>query len=123
MRPGELGTWQVDSSPSNRNNAVTPSFVEADLTVVGVGVSQIPATAGAVVLNVTGTQSPGLGGNVRVYPCGVESVPTASNLNFRPGQNSAKAVISKVGEDGQVCLLASEQVELVADVTGWFPDS
>ncbi len=92
---------------------------EVELTVTQVGASNIPADAGAVVLNVTVT-GPQSSGYVTVYPCG-EARPTASNLNYVKGTTIANAVISKVGTGGKVCLFTNVSTHLVADVTGWFP--
>ena len=92
---------------------------EVELKVTQVGASNIPADAGAVVLNVTAT-GPQSGGFVTVYPCG-QPRPTASNLNYTKGTTIANAVISKVGAGGKVCLYTPVSTHLVADVTGWFP--
>ena len=60
----------------------------------------VPATGvGAVSMNVTVTQPDG-GGYVTVFPCGVQ--PTASSLNYVPGQTVANAVIAPVSAQGEV---------------------
>lgn len=88
-----------------------------DLTVTGR--AGIPANAPAVVLNVTVTEPVGQG-FVTVYPCG-EPVPTAANLNFRPGQTVANLVIAKVGRGGQVCIYNHRATHLVVDASGVLP--
>ena len=92
-----------------------------DLTVVGRG--GVPATGvGAVVLNVTATAPTGAG-FVTVYPTGAPR-PTASNLNFVPGQTTPNLVIAKVGAGGKVTLFNSNgATDLIADVVGWFPSA
>jgi V8-like Glu-specific endopeptidase len=81
----------------------------------------VPAGAGAVVLNVTVTQ-PTTSGYVTVYPSGSDR-PTASNLNFRPGQTVPNLVVAKLGEGGTVTLFNSHgSSHLIADVMGWYDD-
>ncbi len=91
--------------------------IELDVTDVG----GVPADGvGAVVLNVTVTEAVG-NGYVTVYPCGFAR-PIASNVNFIRGVNAANLVTAKVGVNGRVCLFASNQTQLVADVSGWYAD-
>jgi hypothetical protein len=88
-----------------------------ELTIAGVG--GVPSVgAGAVVLNVTATDAPG-DGFVTSFPCG-EARPTASNLNFTRGVDVPNQVTVKVGKDGKVCFFSNAQVELVADLFGWY---
>jgi hypothetical protein len=90
-----------------------------ELDVTGVG--GVPDTGvGAVVLNVTVTEADGRG-FVTVYPCG-NARPLASNVNFEHGVDVANQVTAKVGTDGRVCFFTSRQVQLVADVSGWYAD-
>ena len=98
--------------------------VGADSTTVVriAGVDGVPAVgAGAVVLNVTVTE-PTAPGFVTVYPTGAER-PTASNLNFVPGQTVPNLVIVKLGRGGVVSFYNLQgATHLVADVAGWFPE-
>jgi hypothetical protein len=88
-----------------------------ELTVAGVG--GVPSVgAGAVVLNVTATDAPG-DGFITSFPCG-EARPTASNLNFSRGVDVPNQVTVKVGVDGKVCFFSNAQVELIADLEGWY---
>ncbi|MCU1396975.1 MAG: hypothetical protein JWN62_84 [Acidimicrobiales bacterium] len=77
-----------------------------------------PSDAGAVSLNVTVVDPDGAG-YVTVFPCG--DTPLASNLNFVAGQTVPNAVIAPISPDGYICLYASVNTHLVADVNGWFP--
>jgi CSLREA domain-containing protein len=79
----------------------------------------VPATASAVVLNVTSTGAVGPG-FVTVYPCG-QAQPLTSSLNFVPGLTAPNVVIARIGTDGTVCLFASNGTHLIADVDGYFP--
>ncbi len=87
------------------------------LTIAGVG--GVPQTgAGAVVLNVTATEAHG-DGYITVFPCG-DARPLASNVNFTHGVNVPNQVTVKVGDAGQVCFYAHTQVQIVADLSGWY---
>ena len=83
------------------------------------GQAGVPATAGAVVMNVTATNPVGPG-FVTVWPCGAPP-PLASNLNYTAGQNVPNLTISRLGTGGKVCLLSMTQTDLIADVAGYFP--
>lgn len=90
-----------------------------ELQVAGRG--GVPEGAGAVVLNVTVTD-PTASGFVTVHPSGSPR-PTASNLNFRPGQTVPNLVVAKLGADGKVTLFNSHgSSHLIADVMGWYDD-
>ncbi|MCU1394286.1 MAG: hypothetical protein JWM34_2714 [Ilumatobacteraceae bacterium] len=90
----------------------------SELQVKVVGTRGVPASGvGAVSLNLTAV-GPVAAGYVTVYPCGTR--PTASSLNAAAGQTVANAVITPVSADGSICIYAQSNVDLVADVNGWF---
>ncbi len=89
------------------------------LTVVGAGAQPVPASATAVVLNLTGTAA-SAAGFVTAYPCGAAERPGSSNLNVVPGVITPNAAIVPLDGTGRVCLYASRAVDLVVDVAGWF---
>ncbi|HEY0519406.1 MAG TPA: hypothetical protein VGC84_07920, partial [Ilumatobacteraceae bacterium] len=88
-----------------------------ELTVNGRG--EVPLDAEAVVMNVTVTEA-SAAGFLTVYPCGSQR-PLSSNLNFVTGGTVPNAVIARVGSGGAVCFFASQGVQLIADVNGYFP--
>ena len=91
-------------------------------TVQVAGVGNVPAKAGAVVMNVTIDQ-PTASGFVTVYPTG-DPTPVASNLNFVRGQTIANLVTAKLGQDGSVNIYNfAGQTQVVFDVVGWFPNT
>ncbi len=99
--------------------AIGPNSVRS-VKVTGVG--GVPEGAGAVVLNVTATE-PTDAGYITVYPTGTVA-PTASSLNFTPGQNIANLVTAKVGTGGQVDIYNySGNTQVLFDVVGWFPNT
>ncbi len=78
----------------------------------------VPADATAVSLNVTATGAEGTG-YVTIWPCG-EPQPGTSSLNLAAGATVANVVVAGIGEDGSVCLAASEtSTHLIADVAGY----
>jgi cell wall-associated NlpC family hydrolase len=79
----------------------------------------VPATGvHAVALNVTATESEGAG-YLTVYPCD-KARPTASNVNFAAGHDTADAAIVGVAADTTVCVFTSATTHVVVDVNGWF---
>ncbi|TMK89018.1 MAG: hypothetical protein E6G57_03710 [Actinobacteria bacterium] len=92
------------------------------LNLRATGVGGVPSSGvGAVVLNVTAV-GPTAGSYLTVYPNG-SAVPTASNLNFGPGQNVPNLVIAKVGSGGTVDVYnAVGLTDVVVDVAGWYSD-
>ncbi len=91
---------------------------ELDLDVLGRG-GVAANGVDAVVLNVTVADSSATG-FVTVWPKGATR-PTASNLNFTPGDSISNLVIVKLGTDGQVALFNSAgSTDLIADVVGYF---
>ena len=98
---------------------LVPAGGRVDLQVTGVG--GVPAGASAVVLNVTAVSPVGPGsGYVTVWPTGAVR-PTASNLNFVPGQTVPNLVVTKVGTGGKVSLYTAARTQLIADVAGYYP--
>ncbi|MEO5679957.1 MAG: PQQ-dependent sugar dehydrogenase [Acidimicrobiales bacterium] len=83
------------------------------------GVGGVPAGADAVVLNATVTRTTAAG-FLTVWPAG-STLPTASSLNWSPGQTIANAVTAKVGAGGQVSVHnASGSTDIIFDVVGYF---
>jgi hypothetical protein len=84
------------------------------------GRAGIAPDASSVVLNIT-VDAPLGQGFLTVYPCGTQGRPTASNLNFRPGQTVANLVITKVGTGGRVCIYTHRSTHVVVDASGELP--
>ncbi|MGA9776160.1 MAG: fibronectin type III domain-containing protein, partial [Candidatus Dormiibacterota bacterium] len=82
------------------------------------GVGGIPASARAVVLNVTvtDTTAPGF---LTVFPYQTAR-PLVSSLNWVPGETVASGVIATLGTNGWVDFYIPQgQADLVVDVVGW----
>ena len=89
------------------------------LTVPVLGRGGVPASGvAAVMLNVTAV-GPSASGFLTVFPCGT-SRPTASNVNYLPGQVVPNAVLAKVGQGGAICVFTLATTHLVIDVNAWF---
>ncbi|HWL43868.1 MAG TPA: hypothetical protein VNQ73_13060 [Ilumatobacter sp.] len=91
-----------------------PHRASLQLNVARAGV---PADASAVVLNITavGAQGPGY---VAAHPRG-SARPTASNVNYAPGQTVANAVVARVGTGGHVCIFNLAPTDVIVDVAGY----
>ena len=89
---------------------------------VGNGITDIPANATAVALNVTATGACG-GGFLTVFPCGPVTPPDASNVNFGPGQTVPNGVTVRVGSLGRICVEGSvAQTDVIVDINGYYND-
>ncbi len=134
-----IGTVPCDAAPSAALTSIQPGRVldtrvpseTIDGQFQGIGVRRagsttamriagragIPAGAESVMFNVTaiGPEGPGF---ITVWPCGTAR-PLASNLNYSAGAVVANAVISKVSETGDVCIVTSSATELAIDVSGY----
>jgi len=82
------------------------------------GRAGVPTGATSAVLNVTAVDA-SAPGFVTVWPCGVDR-PLASNVNYETGETSPNGVIAKIGADGKVCIYASQAIDAVVDVAGYF---
>jgi len=78
----------------------------------------IPSDATAVLVNVTaaGPVEPGF---ITVHARG-ESRPSASNLNYVPGSNTANVAIARLGIGGDICVFTSAPTNVIVDVAGYF---
>lgn len=103
----------LDTRESSEGKVDGGSWIE--FTVSGKG--GVPADAQAVSLNVTVTEPDGPG-FLTVYPAG-ESRPTASNVNYVPGQTVPNHVISAVSSTGKVRVYTMTTAHVVVDVAGY----
>ncbi len=86
-----------------------------DLAIAGR--AGVPASAVAVVLNVTATGTQG-SGYLTIWPCSSPQ-PTASNLNYPVNATVPNAVIAKLDATGRVCIYTSEATDLLVDINGY----
>lgn len=89
--------------------------------LVVAGLNGVPATARAVVVNVTATSST-TASFLAVWPAGVPQ-PTSSNVNFAAGETIPNLVTVPIGASGSVMFAtAAGATDVVADVVGYFDD-
>jgi hypothetical protein len=112
----------------NGTGGVTgPVAAQATVTVdphTATGIPPVGSYTG-VIVNVTAT-SPAAGGWLTVYPSD-QTLPTASNLNFAPGQTVANLVKIRVGADGKLKITntggipsGGGPVQIIADIVGYY---
>ncbi|MEZ5236935.1 MAG: hypothetical protein R2755_02385 [Acidimicrobiales bacterium] len=78
-----------------------------------------PLNAVAVAVNVT-VVDPTAGGYLTAYPGNV-GAPTASTINYNPGQTIANAVVVGMAPDGTINLaVGAGTAHAIVDVMGWF---
>ncbi|MGW4647610.1 trypsin-like serine protease [Kitasatospora sp. NPDC004289] len=96
----------------------TPIGAYSTLDVQVGGLNGVPATATAVVLNLTVT-NPAAVGNLTVFPAGATR-PATSNLNYSAGQTIANQVIVPVGANGKVSVYSQSggTTDLIVDFVG-----
>lgn len=108
---GPTGNW---------NTKLTTATKDLQVTGLG-GASNVPASASAVVMNVTATGGSN-GSFVSAWPSGATK-PNSSNLNFGPGQTIPNLVTVKLGTGGKVSFAnAVGTVDVIADVVGYYDD-
>jgi hypothetical protein len=79
-----------------------------------------PTDAIAAVVNVTVTGAADHG-YATVYPCG--AMPTASSVNYRPGDTRSNELIAKLSPAGSICIYTLADAHVIVDVVGFLHDS
>lgn len=111
------GVWAPQAATAGPSGgALPPQLV---LAIYVADDELLPYDALAVALNVT-VVDPVEDGFVTVYPC-AQDEPNTSNLNYRAGTTIPNAVISRIDEDGFVCVVTSAATDVIVDVAGYFP--
>ncbi len=85
------------------------------------GRGSIAGDATAAVLNVTVT-GPLDRGFLTIFPC-TAGRPLAANLTYAAGQTIPNAVLTRLDENGEICIFTRAATHLVVDATGVLPDS
>lgn len=107
-------TFDGSFTAGGRAAAGTPVVVP----VAGFG--QIPGSARGIVANLTAV-FPDEPGYATLYPCD-QSPPTASHVNYQPGEVVANNVVVPLAGDGSVCIYSSSAADFALDVSGFVPD-
>ncbi|MCL4433970.1 MAG: hypothetical protein M1399_04270 [Actinobacteria bacterium] len=98
--------------------------IEVQATGTGSSGNSIPASAEAVVVTITAVASPSAhNGYLTAYPAGTLP-PTASSLNYAPGEVVPNLVTVTIGTSGKISILSSSSgVNVVVDVEGYYVSS
>jgi hypothetical protein len=83
------------------------------------GRAGVPDGANAVALNIT-TANPDRAGYLTAFPCDA-SQPLASNLNYAAGATVPGLVITRLDDDGRVCVFTFAAADVIVDVSGTLP--
>ncbi len=114
-----LAPHRILDTRTGLGSPLAPVGGGGELVVPVLGAGGVPASARAVVLNLTGTNATS-DTYVTSYPSG-SARPNASTLNVSAGRTTANLVIVKVGGDGAIRLFNERgTIDLLADVTGYF---
>lgn len=93
------------------------------LDVFPTGVSQPGQGLSAAVVQITATNTSS-GGFLTAYPGGQATPPTASNVNFVPGQTTSTRAIVPLGPNGDFNVYNyNGNTDVVVDVVGFFNDA
>ena len=114
-----LDTRRGEPTVDDRFAGIGKRAARSSVAIDVAGRAGLAEELGSVVLNVT-VDAPEAAGFVTVWPCD-ESRPTASNVNYAPGQVVGTAAITRVAADGRICLYTLAAAHLVVDVAGHFP--
>jgi hypothetical protein len=98
---------------------IGPAPIDGVLELDVGGRGSVPVDAAVAVLNITVTDARD-GGFLTLWPCD-EPQPNSSSLNFDIGDTIANAAITKLSASGTVCIYASAETHVIADVTGFYP--
>jgi subtilisin family serine protease len=109
------GLTTVDDEFAGAGPAGAGTTIE--LTVAGR--AGIPSDATAAILNVTAVR-PTDHGFLTVYPCD-QPRPTASNVNYVPGDVTPNSVLAKLDASGRACIFTLATTHVLADATGYVP--
>lgn len=110
------GAETADGNQQGTRKVGAGRTVEVDVA----GRLGVEKDAAAVVLNVTVAEPDGYG-HFTVYPCGAKR-PTASNLNYSPGQVVANSAVAQLGTTGKVCVFTHAAAHVIVDVSGMLTD-
>ena len=120
--PAATGSAFVGMTPTrliDTRNGHGPVGAGGILVLPIAGQNSVPATAMAVVLNVTAT-NPTASSYLTVWPDGAP-MPIASDLNYIAGQTVPNLVVVKLGAGGAIDLYnAFGTTDIIVDVVGWY---
>lgn len=96
------------------------STADSTLELALAGRAGVPDDAAVVAVNLTAVDASDQG-FVTAHPCD-EDRPNTSNLNVAAGDTIAVGAFVRPDDDGALCLHTSSAMDLLVDVTGYFPE-
>jgi hypothetical protein len=114
--PANQRLLDTRADPGDVVNAPVAAGHLVGLPLVAQG--KVPAGTTAVMVNLTAV-SACAGGFVTAFPCGSQ-VPLASNLNVGPARTRAALATVMLNGNGELCVYASQRMDLVIDLFGSF---
>jgi hypothetical protein len=118
-RPVRLMDTRANSG--NCDNVGSPITAGTSLTTLARTTCEgitIPATAQAVVGNLTAINQSQQSGYLTIYPDGV-SVPVVSNMIYTPGQIIANNFTVALSSDGKFNVFGERTIDVVIDISGY----
>ena len=80
------------------------------------GRGEVPANAVAAVINLT-MVGPAANGHATIHPC--DERPTASHVNYGPGQVVPNGAIARLSDSGSICVYTFSTSHVLVDVAGY----
>ncbi len=117
-----LRVWLAQRLLDTRADGAGAVCAGGNITLQVSGLRGVSATATAVALNVTATDSSGPG-FVSVGPAGLDPSSTSTVNLGAAGQTRANLVMVAIGISGQIAIHVSVTTHLVVDVSGYFEPS
>ena len=118
VTPFRISDTRPNSQQPNAGATLAPGAT-LSVQVTGVGTSPVPTGVSAAVLNVTAVM-PTASGFLTVFPAGT-TMPTVSNLNFKPGVTVANLVTVPLSSSGMVSIYNhAGNTNVVVDVDGYY---
>lgn len=111
-------TRSGESTIDGESNSLGRLAAASTTRVKIAGRGGVGSDADAVALNVTAIRPSGVG-YVTLFPCD-GAQPVTSSLNFGPGDVKGNSAVVALSGDGELCVYASAETDLVLDVTAAF---
>lgn len=120
LTPGRLfETRAGESTVDGQQNGVGRCSAGQVSEVQVAGRANVPVNASAAVLNIAAI-TPSADGFMTLFPCGVTR-PGSSTLNYASGAVVAYGATVKLGVGGKICIFSQQAMDLIVDVTDYFP--
>jgi len=111
------GSGDVTFDGTGQGDGQVPAGGVVHVQIAGRG--DVPDDAQAAIVNVT-VVNPVEPGYVTLYPCTAD-VPTASTVNYFPGDVVPNGAVVDLSDDGELCIFTLAATDVLLDVTGFVP--